>query len=81
MKGNWHVLFSQENAIWYGVDWDGPLCDEDEADQVQVEQINNPLQDNDYSQLTSTILPMSDSNSHGVDLYIRVLEYVHSKLE
>lgn len=63
------------------MDWDGPLCDEDEVDQVQVEPTNNPLKDSDYLQLISTILPMSDSNCYGVDLYIRVLEYVHDKLQ
>ena len=62
------------------MDWDGPLCDEEE-NQVQVERIINPLQDHDYLQLKSTVLPMSDSSCHGVDLYIRVLEYVYNKLQ
>ena len=66
--------------MWFGVDWDGPLCDEDEANQVQVEPINNPLQNNDYLQLKSTIFPLSDSDCHGIDLYIRVLEFVYCKL-
>ena len=62
------------------MDWDGPICD-DEAGQVQLEQISNPLENNlDYMQLTSTILPMSYSNCNGVDLYIRVLEFIYDKL-
>ena len=75
------LLLSQENSIWYGVDWDGPLCHQDESNQVEVEQINNPLQDDDYLQLLSAISPMNDSNCHGVDLYIRVLENVYNKLQ
>ena len=74
------LLLSQENSIWYGVDWDGPIC-EDEADQVQLQQVSNPLENNlDYMQLKSTILPMSYSNCNGVDLYIRVLEFIYDKL-
>ena len=65
------------NLFQYGIDWDGPLTDIDEA---EVEETLNPLRYIDYSELQATISPYTDSDCHGVDLYVKTLEFVHCKL-
>ena len=69
------------NLFQYGIDWDGPLTDIDEAaDMVEVEETLNPLRYIDYSELQATISPYTDSDCHGVDLYVKTPEFVHHKL-
>ena len=64
----------------YGIDWDGPITDTDEAaDLVEVAETLNPLEERDYSELQATISPFLDSDCHGVDLYIQTLEFVYHK--
>ena len=51
------------NLFQYGIDWDGPLTDIDEAaDMVEVEETLNPLRYIDYSELQATISPYTDSD-------------------
>ena len=64
----------------YGIDWNGPLPDAEELEQVQVTNTINPLQERDLVQLQSVISPIGPSDCQGVDLYIRTLEFVFQKL-
>ena len=70
----------QEDTTLYGVDWNGPLPDAEEIDQVDVTETMNPLQEYDYLQLQDTVSPISESDCFGVDLFLRVLEFVCQKL-
>ena len=56
------------------------LSDADDLEQVEVISTENPLQELDFIQLQRTISLLSTSDSMGVDLYIRTLEFVHQKL-
>ena len=40
----------------------------------------NPLQEQDFIQLQQIICPISPSDCHGIDLYIRTLEFVLQKI-
>lgn len=70
----------QSEASLYGIDWNGPLPDAEELEQVEVINTVNPLQERDFLQLQSVISPIGPSDCQGVDLYIRTLEFVFQKL-
>ncbi len=69
------VFFLQEDAQLYGVDWNGPIADDEEADSVNVPTIDCPLSDAEYEELCSTVSPLSSSSNYGIDLYIRTLSF------
>ena len=74
-------LNPQVNAQEYGIDWDGPLPQEDyEADQIEVPDYNCPLSEEQYRVLQDRISPLAVSSNHGIDLYIETLELVEDVL-
>lgn len=42
---------------FHGIDWDGPLSDNDDLDSVQVPAIPVPLGDEDLHELQQTVCP------------------------
>ena len=70
----------QSESGLYGIDWNGPLPDAEELEQVVVTNTLNPLQEHDFEQLQRVISPIGPSDCQGVDLYIRTLEFVFQKL-
>jgi hypothetical protein len=70
----------QSESSLYGIDWNGPLPDAEELEQVEVTNTVNPLQERDFVQLQGVISPIGPSDCQGVDLYIRTLEFVFQKL-
>ncbi len=70
----------QTQSSLYGVDWNGPLPDAEELQRVEVTTTLNPLEERDYMQLKQMISPIGPSDCHGVDIYIRTLEFVVQKL-
>ena len=48
----------QEDVVLYGIDWDGPITDSDDADQVTLSEVRNPLADSDYEELRTAYLQM-----------------------
>lgn len=64
---------------FFGIDWDGPLSDEDSC-LVNVPDVDNPLTDQDYQELQELFSPLDNSNSFGVDIFLKVLEFVCYKL-
>lgn len=69
----------QANTALYGIDWNGPIPDSDD-DHVHIAETTNPLDEQDFLQLQATISPLSDSECHGADLFIRTLEFIHQKV-
>lgn len=69
----------QIDTTLYGIDWSGPIPDAEE-DQVTVDDTLNPLQEADFLQLQATISPVDDSEYHGVDLFLRCLQFVCQKI-
>lgn len=69
-------------ADYYGVDWDGPVPNNqtDAQEAVEVPTTTNPLQGADYVSLTSLIDPLRDSDKYGVDICLETLSFIHSKI-
>ena len=65
---------------YYGIDWDGPLPDVEEAGSVEVPCIPNPLGREDMQELKYTICPTTHSDNYGIDLYSRTLQFTLNKL-
>ena len=51
-----------------------------EAEQVEVEDIPNPLCRTDFEQLQALVDPMEPSEDHGYAKYLDALRFVNSKL-
>jgi len=65
----------------YGVDWDGPIpleTDDSETQSVEVPLTNNPLSEEDYTEMAQIYPPLSDDNNYGISLYCSVLDFVES---
>lgn len=60
----------------YGIDWNGPLPSEEEADRVVVPECSVFLRDTDYEELTTLVDPNSMSVDYGLDLYLECLRFV-----
>ena len=70
-----HIIFLnliQDDAILYGIDWDGPITDSDEADQVSVPEIRNPLTHSDYEEVCAAVSANWESDCYEVDIYISI---------
>ena len=74
------MFILQSESSLYGIDWNGPLSDAEDLEQVEVTQTANPLRELDFRHLQTTISPISASDCQGVDFYIRTLEFVFQKL-
>ena len=64
----------------FGIDWNGPIPDEEEAAIVDVPSVNMPLSDQDYTELLTTFSPSADSEAFGMDNFFNVLHFVCQKL-
>ena len=73
----------QDDAVLYGVDWNGPMPEnyfEDDVESVVVPECLLQLTDKCLSTLTSLVPPLSDSVNYGVDLYTTALNFVQGQL-
>ena len=71
------VTYLQVNSQSYGIDWDGPLPqEEDDADQLDVPDCNCPLSEEQYRMLQDTVPCFADSQNYGIDLYIATVSLV-----
>ncbi len=64
----------------FGIDWNGPLPDEEDMSSVDIPNVRNPLSEHDYAELLRSISPLNESTSFGTDLYLNVLNFVCQKL-
>jgi hypothetical protein len=73
-----HHHLNEENitACNYGVDWSGPVSEEEEQEQVHIPQIQNVLSNQRYLQLLASIHPLQYSSSYGVDVYLNTVDFV-----
>ena len=68
----------QADTSLYGIDWNGPISDTE--DQIDITDTLNPLQEPDFLQLQATISPLDNSECHGVDVFLRCLQFVCQKM-
>lgn len=64
----------------YGIDGNGPIpfIDADDESEVQVPEIPECLSPAQFLELRRQINPLGQSECHGTDIYIRVLEFVNA---
>lgn len=73
------IFITQADMALYGIDWNGPISDSEE-DHVTVVETRNPIEERDFLRLQAVISPVSNSDCHGVDLFIQTLQFVHQIL-
>ena len=61
----------------YGID-DEAIATQQESDGVEIPPLRINLSDEQISELQSRVLPLSESNNFGIDLYVRALEFIES---
>ena len=67
----------QDDVKNFGIDWNGPITEDEDDNQVDVPEVENPLLDRDLQLLQATISPTAQSDCFGVDLYLQVVEFVN----
>ena len=64
----------------YGIDWDGPLVEEEgDADQITVPESDFVLSEDDYEKLQE-VQPLANSQNYGIDLFNAAVSYVEDNL-
>lgn len=74
------LLLMQEQTGLYGIDWDAPLpLDPEDAESVDVPDIPNPLSDEHFLELRSTLcIAPEDETDYGVSKYMDVVHFVEA---
>lgn len=55
-------------------EWSGQ--DEDNGALVEIPPVNCPLQEADFKRLKIQVMPLDESESYGIDLYIKTISFV-----
>ena len=63
----------------HGIDWNGPIL-EDGDNQVDIPDVRNPLEVQDFQHMQDLIYPLAQSECFGVDNYIFVFLNLFIKL-
>ena len=74
------MTFPPQEIMYHGIDWDGPLPDEDELEAVEVPAIPVPLEDEDLEELFHAVCPTAPSDTYGLDIYNQTFQFVQNKL-
>lgn len=69
-----------EDTLLYGIDWDGTMATDDDAERVHVVNTDVPLIDADFVELCQLIDPLSESNDHGITQYLDTVSFVRNKI-
>ncbi|KAF3980601.1 MAG: hypothetical protein HFP76_01275 [Methylococcales symbiont of Iophon sp. n. MRB-2018] len=64
----------------YGVDEDGAVSGNNEAEGVPIPRISVELSESQLAQLRQSIDPLCYCSNYGIDIYLQVLSYVNSVL-
>lgn len=77
--------FIFQSAERYGIDFegpqpteefDGPYTNSDETIAVEVPHTEMPMTPEAYDELSHSINPLRNSEFHGVDIYLEVLQFL-----
>lgn len=63
----------------YGIDWDGPIAENTNENNLEVPNIPCPLLDTDLDDLKENINPLRESSFQGVDIYLETVEFVEER--
>ena len=73
--GNTWILQVESDWENYGIDWDGPVAEE-ELSIIDVPVAQCPISDGDFQLLQRVINPDNDSDHYGIELYLACREFV-----
>ena len=60
----------------HSIDWNGSIA-EDGDNQVDIPDVRNHLEVQDFQHMQDLIYPLAQSECFGADIYLRVLEFIH----
>ena len=78
-----HVFIAvfQEEIDNYGIDWDGPLVNQAEIEEiVDVPELPN-ISNEAEQELRQLVDPIRESDRYGLDIYMETLQFVQTVLE
>ncbi|CAB5216813.1 unnamed protein product [Rhizophagus irregularis] len=64
----------------YGIDWEGPAPTDEGIEQVNLNSVANILTNSQLFSLQNFINPLSEDGNFGINLYLRVLEFVNNNV-
>ena len=79
-------MFFKNEAAVFGIDGDGPLptnlCNgaDEEENTIEVPHVDVPLTEEQFSQLQSQISPHGPGSNYGIEIYVRVLQFLSQTL-
>ena len=74
------IYYQAQAVSLYGRDWNSSLNIDEDAEQVDVPSVVNPLTTSDFSELCQLVDPTSDSDNYGIDQYYAALQLVENKV-
>lgn len=67
---------SDEEISAYGIDWDGPLPENDECSVVTLPETPSPSNADKHAEMCTSIDPLRQSNSYGIDIFTEVISFL-----
>ncbi|CAB4441421.1 unnamed protein product [Rhizophagus irregularis] len=64
----------------YGIDWEGPAPTDEGIEQVNLNSVANILTNSQLFSLQNFINPLSEDGNFGINLYLRVLEFINNNV-
>lgn len=64
----------------FGIDPDGPVPDPDNADALHLTDVENPLSEEDFTQLQQQINPLQEDDMYGINIYISTCLFVSERV-
>ena len=74
-----YFLDIQDNNL-HAIDWDGLIPYENQSESVEVPTIECPISNEDYEEMVETIVPLSQSDEHAIDIYLQCISFVQSRM-
>lgn len=76
------MFHPQEEIDGYGIDWDGPLPEEETTgSMVEVPHVLCPLNPLVEEEIRRQINPLRESSCYGIDIYLEACSFVSRFLE
>lgn len=74
------TMQEQGDISFHGIDWNGPISEDNDDNIVDVPEIENPLPEEEFENLQLLVSPTAPSENFGVDIYMMVLEHVYQAM-
>ena len=72
----------QDEIDNYGIDWDGPVTDQEELDEsVDVPELSVILSNEMEQELRQIVDPLRESDCYGLDIYMETIQFVETAME